>query len=91
MFRPERDVEVNTAAGIAVVLGLITFCVSFVACIAFATFYANLLPFYLFEPAPPATWRERVTFYVCVAVPCLISWLVARQAFRFFRIPSFRK
>lgn len=84
MSRPEKDVALNTAVGVALVVGLISFPVTFFLCAAVA-FNTGLMPLHLFEPAPPMTWREELAWCACVGVPCLVSWVAMRQTYRFFR------
>jgi hypothetical protein len=83
MSRPV-DVALNTAVGAALVVGLISFSVSFFACVAVAV-NTELIPLHLLEPASPMTWREQLAWCACVGVPCLVSWVAMRQTYRFFR------
>jgi hypothetical protein len=84
MTRREQNVARNTAVGAALVLGLISFCVSFLACTVVAV-NTGLIPLHIFEPAPPMTWREQLAWCACVGVPSLASWVAMRQTFHFFR------
>jgi hypothetical protein len=84
LTRPEKDVALNTAVGIALVLGLISFCVSFFVCL-WVAINTELIPFHLSETNPQVTLHERLGWCACIGVPSLISWFVVRQTYRFFR------
>jgi hypothetical protein len=84
MFRPKEEVALNTAVGAALVIGLITFVPTYVAC-AMLAFSLRLIPFQIFGPPSPTTWREVLVNFFVFAVPCVIAWIVMRLTYWFFR------
>jgi hypothetical protein len=73
MSRPKKDIALNTALGVALVVGLISFPVSFFLCLTVAL-NTGLMD-----------WREQFAGCACAVVSCLVSWVAMRQTYRFFR------